>query len=125
MGQAAPGARHGRNGRLVTQRVRPGKMESDYSATRGRLAPSHADSLVWTEVGRRGREGGGALTARDQPLRTPHMCLRAASHCARPSRPLMHQRIRQTSETRVINDVIYRALTKAGYPTVKKPPGLV
>src|SRR6218665_2898100 len=82
MGQAAPGARHGRNGRLVTQRVRPGKMESDYSATRGRLAPSHADSLVWTEVGRRGREGGGALTARDQPLRTPHMCLRAASYCA-------------------------------------------
>src|SRR6218665_187377 len=25
----------------------------------------------------------------------------------------------------VINDVIYRALTKAGYPTVKEPPGLV
>ena len=61
MGQAAPEARHGRNGWLVTQRVRPGKMESGYSATRGRLPPSHADSLVWTEVGRRGREDGGGL----------------------------------------------------------------
>src|SRR6218665_2243791 len=50
MGQAAPGARHGRNGRLVTQRGRPDKVESGYSATRGRLAPSHADSLVWTLV---------------------------------------------------------------------------
>jgi len=25
----------------------------------------------------------------------------------------------------VINDVVYRALTKAGYPTIKEPPGLV
>jgi len=25
----------------------------------------------------------------------------------------------------VINDVIYRALTKAGFSTVKEPPGLV
>src|SRR6218665_1260072 len=53
------------------------------------------------------------------------MCLRAASYCARPTRPLVHQRFRKTSETRVINDLIYRALTKTSYTTVKEPPGLV
>src|SRR6218665_588374 len=99
MGQAAPGARHGRNGRLVTQRVRPGKMESGYSAAHRRLAPSHADSLMWTEVWRRGCEGGCGLTDRSEPLRTPHMCLRAASHCARSSRPLMHHTVHQANQT--------------------------
>src|SRR6218665_355793 len=97
-------------------------MGKGYSPTPGRLTPSHADSRVWTEVGRRGIDGGGGLTTRDQPLRTPHMCLRAASHCARPTRPLMHPRFRQTSETRGHQR---RDLTKAGYPTVKESPGLV
>ena len=80
---------------------------------------------MWTEVGRRGREGGVGLTTRDQPLRAPHMCMRAAGHCARPSRPLIHQSLRQTIEIRGHQRRDLRALTKAGYPPVKEPPGLV
>jgi len=66
LGQAAPEACHGRNGQLIIQRDRQGKMESGFSATRRRLAPRHADSLVLAEIGRRSREGGDGHTARGQ-----------------------------------------------------------
>src|SRR6218665_2283088 len=42
---------------------------------------------------------GIRLGGRGEPLQTPHMCQQPASHCARPSRPLMHHRLLQTSET--------------------------
>src|SRR6218665_333989 len=126
MGQAAPGARHGRNCRLVTQRVRPGKMESGYSSARGRLAPI---AMPIASCG---------LKLDDEAVRVA-VGLRIGANLCEPHTCVCGQRVTaqghhgfscirgfgRQARHGVINDVIYRALTKAGYHTVKEPPGLV
>src|SRR6218665_1048411 len=130
MGQVAPGARHGRNGRLVTQRVRPGKMESGYSATHWRLAPI---AMLIASCG---------LKLDDEAMRVA-VGLRLGTNLCKPHTCVCGQRVTaqghhglscirgfgRQARHGVINDVIYRALTMAGYPGLvrsdgKRPDGL-
>src|SRR6218665_2073036 len=125
MGKAALGARHGRNGRLVTQRVRPGRL-------RAVTAPHAGDWLLAMPI------ASWALKLDDEAVRVP-VGLRLGANLCEPHRCVCRQRVtaqghhgllcikgfRRQARHGVINNVIYRALTKAGHPTVKEPPGLV